>query len=193
MSLALRGVHPYLQEAIGWITGLVESWGGSASYYSGYRSNADQRELYDFCRSRETSVTKFPQVPCPYPVAVPGCSQHEYGFAVDAGFFGPFPYPKWNDSAQALAKEYWGLSTVAGDPNHFAMYPSNQWVPWVREFGDCRPEPRLSYALWPGSRPPGRIDSYCGIGTFATGLEVTRFGIICTGGLWGNPGIYEGE
>jgi len=180
----LRGVSPYLQDATEWLARMIESWGGSASIYSGYRSRDHQQELWDFCNERELGIPKMPRVPCPFPVATPGCSQHEYGFAVDVGFFGPAPYPKWNGYAQDLAREYWGLSTVAGDPNHFQMYPSSEFLPWVREWGDCRPLPRLSLAMWP-ARVGSRIDDYCGVGTFATRVQVDRSGFTCYGGHYG--------
>jgi len=146
MSLgALRGVDPYLKEAMGWLTWVAESWGGGVSFFSGRRTRADQQELWDFCKAREPSITRFPSVPCPFPVATPGCSQHEYGFAVDAGFFSPRNRlgisESWNGYFQGLAKEYWGLSTVANDPNHFAMYPSSDFLPWARATGQCPTNP----------------------------------------------------
>jgi len=148
MSLALRGVDPYLQEAIGWIGSVIESWGGIEYIFSGRRTRQDQQDIWQDCFDRNRTLTKSPFPPCPYPVATPGCSQHEYGFAVDAGYSGPpsglMTTPDWTGYAQVLARDYWGMSTVAGDPYHFAMYPTSQFLPWAKETGQCVTAPRLS-------------------------------------------------
>ena len=148
MSLGLWGTDPYIKEAITWIQSVVEHWGGTSYIFSGRRTRAEQQDLWDDCFRRRERPTKFPIPPCPYPVATPGCSQHEYGFAVDAGFFGPpsglMTTPDWTAYAQDLAKVYWGLSTVAGDPNHFAMYPTADFLPWAKSTGQCEVAPRLS-------------------------------------------------
>jgi len=180
----LSGVNPYLQEAMGWLSDLFDSWGGSSTFWSGYRSNADQRELFDYCRRREPSITKFPAVPCPFPVATPGCSQHEYGFAVDASFFSDRG-GVWTAYAQELARDYWGLHRIPGDTNHFQMYSSQQWLPWVKEIGNCRPEPRQAAIPFFPQRPPGRIDLICGAGTNATSVSCGPYGCVCRGGEYG--------
>jgi len=170
VSLALRGVDPYLQEAMGWLTQVIESWGGGVSFYSGRRTRADQQELWDFCNARRRLPSKLPQVQCPFPVATPGCSQHEYGFAVDAGFFSPRNRlgisDNWNVYAQDLARVYWGLSTVADDPNHFQQYPSSEFLPWVRETGQCRTIPRLSLTRDPF---PANTQTFVACGPQAVG------------------------
>jgi len=163
----LRGVSPYIRDAINWITKIVEINGGSATYYSGRRSLREQQELWDFCEKRKPSVTRFPRVPCPFPVATPGCSQHEYGFAVDAGFFSPANRlgltSSWNDLAQDLGRQYWGLSTVANDPNHFQMYPITTFLPWARETGQCPPPgPILSFTSTSFPHPDGRVVPFNG-------------------------------
>jgi len=152
VSLALRGVDPYIKEAITWISHTIESWGGTSYIFSGRRTLQDQKELFDDCERRRFHVGKWPVIPCPYPVATPGCSQHEYGFAVDAGFYGPpsgrMTTPDWTGYAQVLAREYWGMHTVEKDPFHFAMYPSSEFLPWARETGQCPPErPRQSQSF----------------------------------------------
>jgi len=155
MSLSLRGVDPYIKDAMTWIQQVVGSWGGSSVIISGRRSFEEQKELFDDCFRRRSRPTKFPIPPCPYPVATPGCSQHEYGFAVDAGFFGPptgfGEISDWTGYAQVLAREYWGMSTVPGDPFHFAMYPTSDFLPWARSTGQCPDPVRLSLQRdpWP--------------------------------------------
>lgn len=169
---------------MGWLERLLESWGGSVTYWSGYRSNADQKELFEFCRAREPSVTKFPSVPCPFPVATPGCSQHEYGFAVDATFFGPGG-EIWTDYAQGLARDYWGLSQISGDQNHFQMYPSAEFLPWARESGDCRPVPKLSAVSRFGYVPRRTAEAICGPGSGAHTYRCGLYGCECFGGIYG--------
>lgn len=165
MSLSLRGVNPYLKEAIGWIQQVVDAYGGSSILFSGFRTKREQQAIWDDCQSRGR-ITKlpFPQLPCG-PVAQPGCSQHQYGFAVDAGFFGPATgvgtFPDWTGYAQDLGKHYWGLHQVSGDPGHFQMYTATEFLPWVRTQGEClESQPRL--AIFPGNYwqglPPDALD-----------------------------------
>jgi len=179
MSLAtLRGVDPYLKEAMTWIGRVVESWGGTGYILSGRRTKAEQKELSDDCFRRRSRPSKFPVPPCPYPVATPGCSQHEYGFAVDAGFFGPqsglMTTPDWTSYAQDLGRVYWGLSTVAGDPFHFAQYPTSEFLPWARETGQCPTQPPLLSFF------EDRTDILireCGIGAISSRRD--RYGLRC--------------
>jgi len=85
------------------------------------------------------------------PVAYPGCSQHNYGFAVDGSWdlitqvtakgrpkiFGPAETIAFMNSAARHA----GLHLVANDTGHFQVYPGIQFKEWAVSWGYCNPNP----------------------------------------------------
>jgi len=141
MSLAIKsGLHEYLRVRIQWVQDVIEYYGGSTIYLSGFRTRAEQTKLWEDCNAFLAGLT------CPYPVAVPGCSQHEYGMAVDVAFLQPGGDAPDLGEWQAAAREYAkliGLVTVAGDPNHFQVWPGAEFRKLAQDAGECPiPVPR---------------------------------------------------
>jgi LAS superfamily LD-carboxypeptidase LdcB len=67
----LLGLDPEVRRRAEDLVGALRRAGYSATITSAYRSPAEQKALW---RHRASN---------PFPVAPPGCSTHEYGFAVD--------------------------------------------------------------------------------------------------------------
>ncbi len=67
----LLGLHPEVRRRVEAMVGELRRVGYEVTVTSAYRSRADQQRLW---AHRATNR---------YPVAPPGCSTHEYGFAVD--------------------------------------------------------------------------------------------------------------
>lgn len=169
MSLAtsrvLNSVHPYVADRVRYILRYASQWNPKFTVTSGYRSAAEQWALVT-----DRNVT----------AARVGCSQHQYGLAVDVKFERD-DWQRWYlDSARRL-----GLSTVSGDPVHVQAYPGTSFRNYVEGQGWC-PDP--SYPAqsepWP-VRPRGNIDRYCGVGTFATRVFCDDKGCTCYGGHYG--------
>lgn len=153
MSLGIKaGLHPYLRERIQWVEDVIEYYGGTAWYSSGLRTRAEQKRLFD--KGREFPGSRAV-------VAVPGCSQHEYGFAVDVSFLpgagaaGLPPglparniYPEYADYFASLV----GLVSVANDPGHYQIYPGSEFRKLAQDLGAC-PRPQ---------RIIGIVESLCG-------------------------------
>lgn len=140
---------------------VIDFWGGKQGYLSGVRSMEEQARLFDTIRGR--------------PVAAPGCSQHQYGFAVDVFWLPIFSF-KFN--IQMTAKqtadfmrtlgESLGLKTVANDLGHFQIFAGSQFKQWAVASGFCVPrEPK----------PQSLSEVVCGIGS--AGFSSDRFGIHC--------------
>jgi len=114
--------------------------GSNQNAFSGRRSLAEQRKLYETISTGR-------------PVAYPGCSQHNYGFAVDVSWtpivqvthkgrmkvFTPSETLNFMNSAA----RHVGLTLVAGDDGHFQIYPGIQFKEWAVSFGLCNPNPPL--------------------------------------------------
>ena len=90
------------------------------------------------------------------PVAAPGCSQHQYGFAADATYEFvisspgiPFPpkVPRGVDVTPLsettkfmnAAARHVGLTVVAGDDGHYQIYNGLAFRNWAMGTGVCNP------------------------------------------------------
>ena len=131
-SRALNGVEPWLAVRIQWLGAVINHWGGVQIYLSGLRDRAEQSILFD----REG----------PRPVAAPGCSQHQYGYAVDVAWallkefspLGDFSPTQINTLMSDLGRSI-GLVTVQRDPGHFQIFPGSEFKPWAVASGFCNP------------------------------------------------------
>jgi len=131
-SQILNSLHPWLSARVQWIQTVAELVGGKIVLISGRRSLASQRQLYDTVVGR--------------PVAFPGCSQHNYGFAVDADYqliiqdrgripkagagvriFSPAESTAFYNSLARHAS----LTLVANDDGHMQIYPGIQFREWA--------------------------------------------------------------
>jgi len=65
----------------------------------------------------------------------PGCSQHQYGLAVDVSF----ARDDWQRWWQASARNF-GLTTVRGDSVHAQLVPGAEFREWASSHGLC-PDP----------------------------------------------------
>lgn len=110
---------------------VVNYYRGTFIYFSGIRSVQAQARLF---RDRGFFGR---------PVAEPGCSQHQYGYAVDVGITGPIIEDRdaqdFVPSVLALARQV-GLFTVSRDPGHFQIFPGSEFRPWASAAGFC-PDP----------------------------------------------------
>lgn len=91
--------------ALGWYA--QHSAGLRIYIISGYRSAADQAQLYAEAQRGER----------PYPVAAPGTSLHELGRAFDVGSDRELNAGQWQDLHELGSRI--GLSGVSADPPHF--------------------------------------------------------------------------
>lgn len=136
-SRILNEVNPWLADRLRWLAEVAGLLGSKQSLISGNRSLDTQRELYFGSGTR--------------PVAFPGCSQHNYGFAADAHWLPAVQItskarPRSFSSAKTFAAmegyaQAVGLQTVAGDPGHLQMYHASQFRPWSVSRGFCNPNP----------------------------------------------------
>jgi len=180
-SRILNSVHPWLKERLLWLGEVARISGGDQTYLSGTRSLDSQFQLY------ETVVDR--------PVAYPGCSQHNYGFAADVkwGFFIQsvpttifgFPIPKvptsvrifsqqeTNDFMESAARSV-NLTTVSRDPGHLQIYPGSTFRNWAVGRGLCNPNPPLP--LWRREANRQRIieDAFGFANEFLTLLNLPR-------------------
>ncbi len=139
-SRIINSVHPWLGERLKWLQEVAVAIGSTQTLISGNRTIEEQRELWEGAGSR--------------PVAAPGCSQHQYGFAADATWtpavhFGAGMKPKTFSTAETFASmesaaRFVNLTTVSGDPGHMQMYPGSQFRQWAVGLGLCTPTPRPS-------------------------------------------------
>lgn len=131
-SRALNGVDPWLAVRVRFLGQVIEAWGGVQIYLSGVRTDAEQSRLFD----REG----------PRPVAAPGCSQHQYGYAVDVAWallrefspLGHFSPKEINELMMDIGRRI-GLVTVERDPGHFQIFPGSEFKPWAVAAGFCNP------------------------------------------------------
>ena len=162
-SRALNGVEPWLAVRVQWLGAVIGSVGGVQIYLSGVRDRDEQQILFDRTRRR--------------PVAAPGCSQHQYGYAVDVAWallreespIGEFSPKEINQLMSDLGRSI-GLVTVERDPGHFQIFPGSEFKPWAVDSGFCDPGAT--------PRPLGNVEFFCGFG--ATQAAVSALGdIIC--------------
>lgn len=168
-SRALSNVHPWLAERVRFLGQAIDFWGGSQIYLSGTRSREEQQFLFDR-RGRR-------------PVARPGCSQHQYGFAVDLSWL---PIFNFSLNLQLTAREtadvmidlgnQVGLVTVANDRGHFQVFPGSEFKTWAVGSGFCDPTPAPPISTF----TPPRTDFVfrtCGEG--ADSVRQGLFGLEC--------------
>ena len=129
MNLAMRGqLNPWLVERIQWIEDMVDYYGGSAIYLSGFRTWREQADLY----SKRWRSSR--------PVARPGCSQHQFGMAVDVAFGARFPDAVDIGTFERFARDlavHVDLVTVSNDPGHFQVWPAWEFIQMARQAGFC--------------------------------------------------------
>jgi len=131
MSLSLRsrlsGLNPYFGWAVEYILTYAQRSGANFSITSVNRTAQEQWALFDSPNSL---------------AVLPGCSQHQYGAAVDV----VFSRQDWQRWWLASARNF-GLTTVIGDLWHAQLVPGARFREWSRSQGLC-PDPR-----YPTERP----------------------------------------
>lgn len=135
-SSVLSGLHPWLAIRVRWLGEVIEAWGGVQIYLSGLRTEAEQIRLMRSLAQKFSSR----------PVAGPGCSQHQYGYAVDVAWgllreqsaLGHFNPKEINDLMSDLGRSI-GLVTVAQDSGHFQIFPGSEFRSWSVASGFCDP------------------------------------------------------
>jgi len=112
--------------------------GSNQTPFSGTRTPEEQLKLYETISTGR-------------PVAYPGCSQHNYGFAVDVtwdliaqvsskGRAKVFTREETNNFMNMAARHV-SLTLVAKDDGHFQIYPGIQFKEWAVASGFCNPDP----------------------------------------------------
>lgn len=104
------GLHPHVSRLVSTIRSSAPAYGFKVKVTSGWRSRERQQELYDARASN------------PYPVARPGRSQHEYGFAVDM-VATPGTFQGVLGSWWKSAGGFWSPS----DAIHFQVFSPADW------------------------------------------------------------------
>jgi len=136
MSLSKwAGVHPYVADRVRWILGIADQYGGKYTVLSGVRTNSKQFELWK------------DQYGTGRVAAAPGCSQHNYGFAMDVHF----PDPAWSNWFGQVASQI-GLMEVAGDPGHVQVWPGWKFMEILQPYAVC-PDRKYTAAM-------GAFDTY---------------------------------
>lgn len=151
------GVHPYVAERVRYILSFADEAGANYWITSGDRSHMEQACLYD-TEDR-------------WPVARPGCSQHEYGLAMDV----VMQDGRWQDWFLQSARNV-GLVTVAGDRVHVQAIPGGQFIEILAPFGVCPDR-----SLMPGGA--GYFPGFCGCHTTVQGVRLhprDRLPVWCT-------------
>ena len=132
-SRIINSVHPWFGARLQWLARVATLYGGVQLLISGNRTVEEQRKLYRAGGDR--------------PVAAPGCSQHQYGYAADAvwqpfqqitskgkGFiFSQEETNRTMSEAAAIA----GLTTVSNDPGHLQVFNGVQFKSWATRMGFC--------------------------------------------------------
>jgi len=142
MSLSIRnrlmGLHPYVSARVEYILEYASRWGPEVSITSTVRTAREQWDLLNRVNSIAAPV---------------GCSQHQYGLAVDVSF----QDPNWQNWYLASARNF-GLTTVTGDPVHVQAVPGAVFGEFVRSIGLC-PDPKYPPSF---PHPDGRVVSFNG-------------------------------
>ena len=127
VSLSLRSqlanTNPYFAWAVEYILAYAE-WAGADFTITSVNRTADQQ--WDLFRKFDTTAV------------APGCSQHQYGAAVDV----VFQRADWQRWWGASARNF-GLSTVVGDPVHAQLVPGARFREWSTSRGFC-PDPNYA-------------------------------------------------
>jgi len=134
-SRIINEVHPWLGVRLKWLAEVAKIVGSSQILISGNRTKEEQRRLFGRLGSR--------------PVAAPGCSQHQYGFAADASYLPSFfvtskgraqtdPQIETDQFMQSAAHHV-NLTTVTNDPGHLQIYPGAEFRHWAIGRGLCNP------------------------------------------------------
>jgi len=135
----INSVHPWLGVRLKWLAEVSRILGGGQNLISGNRTSSEQSVLWQRGGSR--------------PVARPGCSQHQYGYAADATWL-PFATinskgrlkvtrPSETNAIMEGHARRAGLTTVTGDPGHLQIYPAGMFLLWATGRNLC-PDP-----AWP--------------------------------------------
>jgi len=134
-SRIINSVHPWLGARLRWLAEVATIVGSRQLLISGNRTREEQRILFNRQGSR--------------PVARPGCSQHQYGFAADASYLPSVfitskarplltPTEETNRFMESAAHHV-SLTTVSNDPGHLQIYPGAQFRDWAIGRGLCNP------------------------------------------------------
>lgn len=134
-SRILQEVHPWLRVRLEWLAEVATIIGSGQTLISGNRTRSEQADLFGRLGSR--------------PVAAPGCSQHQYGFAADATYLpSVFISSKGRPLLSPIAEtnlfmknaaHHVNLTTVENDPGHVQIYPGAQFRNWAESQGFCDP------------------------------------------------------
>jgi len=128
MSLGKLGsVHPYVRDRVRYILSVADWYGGRYTVTSGLRSKNEQADLF------YTGKT----------TARPGCSQHQYGLAIDVQFSNEVWQQWYLSAARSL-----GLITVAGDSVHVQTYPGKEFREVVVGMALCHIPDPVQEAWW---------------------------------------------
>jgi len=135
-SRVLQNVNPALAERIRILEQIADALGSQMNYVSGYRDEEEQRILFNEVKNR--------------PVAAPGCSQHQYGWAVDVFFFPAMNIDRFGNMVVTKGAEMFrimnnyaqqlGLTIVSGDDGHYQIFPGGPFRDWAVASGFCNPE-----------------------------------------------------
>jgi len=112
----LRNTNKALQPWFNWLVQLSVAQGWDVAITSGFRSMEEQERLY---RRWKAGLH-------PLHVARPGCSQHNYGLAVDMVIAGDFQGPRQKALGFEWARQ--GGQWNVADPVHFGVF-------WTRPRG----------------------------------------------------------
>ena len=113
-------MHPLVANALRWHIWLAQAiFGFTPRLVSGFRTHEQQHELFRTAATRSN------------PVAVPGSSQHEYGFAYDLAPEVLPGSPLYSQQIRQLRET--GLSLGmrwggAGDPQHWQAFSRAVWT-----------------------------------------------------------------
>lgn len=126
----MSGVHPYVKDRVRAILGVSSRYGGRYTVTSGVRSQDKQSQLY------MAGTTNTP----------PGCSQHQYGLAVDVQFTGA--NAQWWQEWYLRNARHLGLVTVPNDPVHVQAIPGSSFRTLAVQAGACHPQMSLETRQW---------------------------------------------
>jgi len=121
MGLSIRsrlaGTNPYLAWALEYILTYARQAGGEFTITSVNRTIEQQWDLW---KGRNPSAVR------------PGCSQHQYGLAVDVFF----ENADWREWYLASVRNF-GLTTVSGNSVHVQLVPGARFREWSESQGLC--------------------------------------------------------